>query len=101
MVLDSNAKDLLEIHKFCVETLKADTHAFQFLKGSPHQHSDTMIDLEKIFDQSSAEVYENEQVIWDQLENIRKYDRDNGCRSFVHPKVADLTAPEKSNQKIP
>ena len=47
VVLDSNAHDLQAIHKFCVETLEADTHAFQFLKGSPHQHSDTMVELKK------------------------------------------------------
>ena len=32
----------------CVEEL-CDTHAFQFLKGSPIQHSDIMFDFDKIF----------------------------------------------------
>ena len=32
VVLDENASDLLKIHKYCVENLQCDTHAFQFLK---------------------------------------------------------------------
>ena len=45
---DENAKSLFDIHKYCVEDLKCDTHAFQFLKGSPIQHSDIMFDLKKV-----------------------------------------------------
>ena len=52
MVLDENAKDLLKIHKYCVEELQCDTHAFQFLKGSPIQHSDIMFDFDKIFEKA-------------------------------------------------
>ena len=36
VVLDENVKDLLSIHKYCVEDLQCDTHAFQFLKGLPY-----------------------------------------------------------------
>ena len=56
VVLDENAKDLLKIHKYCVE-LQCDTHAFQFLKGSPIQHSDIMFDFDKIFEKSLSPVY--------------------------------------------
>ena len=48
VILDENASELLDIHKYCVEDLQCDTHAFQFLKGSPIQHSDLMFKLEKI-----------------------------------------------------
>ena len=49
VVLDENAADLLEIHQYCIEDLKCDTHSFQFLKGSPIQHSGLMFKLEKIY----------------------------------------------------
>ena len=31
-ILDENAKDLFDIHLYCLEDLNCDTHAFQFLK---------------------------------------------------------------------
>ena len=31
-VLDENAEDLLDIHKYCMEDLNCDTHSYQFLK---------------------------------------------------------------------
>lgn len=106
VVLDSNAADLLEIHKYCVEVLKANTHAFQFLKGSPLQHSDSMIDLEKVFEESKAETYKNESLIWEQLEEIRQYGLVNNifnhrkCLSHVHPKVADLNSDDPIVPKL-
>ena len=63
VVLDSNAQDLYSIHKYSVETLGANTHAFQFLKGSDLQHSDTMSDMEEMFKPTDAPVYDNIEVI--------------------------------------
>ena len=48
VVLDSNADDLFEIYKYVKEVLKADTHSFQFLKGSPVQHADFTFEYNSI-----------------------------------------------------
>ncbi len=90
VVLDENAKDLLRIHKYCVEDLKCDTHAFQFLKGSPIQHSDIMFKFEKIFEKSTAPVYKNWEHIIDQLNKIRKYNIENNKTGFLHPAAASI-----------
>jgi MoaA/NifB/PqqE/SkfB family radical SAM enzyme len=92
VVLDSNSQDLYSIHKYSVETLGANTHAFMFLKGSDLQHSDTMSDMEEMFKPSAAPVYENIEVIYEQLELIRKYNQTSQSQAFSHPKVCDLSS---------
>lgn len=93
VVLDKNAEDLFEIHKYCIEKLKANTHAFQFLKGSPLQHSDKMHSFQSMFEPSSAPVYERFDVIMEQLELVRQYNQSSPARAFVHPKICDLNSP--------
>ena len=93
VVLDSNAHDLLDIHKYCIEVLGINTHAFQFLKGSPLQHADTMVDMERMFEETHAQTYENMPVIWDQLEQVRQYSAKTSSQVFVHPKFSDLASP--------
>jgi MoaA/NifB/PqqE/SkfB family radical SAM enzyme len=95
VLLDSNAHQLLKIHKFCVEVLKADTHAFQFLKGSSIQHSDIMVDLEEIHKIEKAPVYENFKDIFQQLELIRQYNKTSTASAFVHPKICNLEGEHK------
>ena len=82
VVLDENAKDLLKIHKYCVEELQCDTHAFQFLKGSPIQHSDIMFDFDKIFEKSLSPVYKNWKIIIDQLKEVKSYNKQNNKTAF-------------------
>ena len=90
VVLDENADDLLKIHKYCIEELQCDTHAFQFLKGSPIQHSDIMFDYKKIFDKSSAPVYKKWEIIIDQLKQIKKYNKENNKTGFLHPALSSI-----------
>ena len=71
-ILDTNSNELLDIHKYCIDDLKCDTHAFQFLKGSPIQHSDIMFNLKTIFSESKAETYENWEEIVDQLKKVKR-----------------------------
>ncbi|OUV61125.1 MAG: hypothetical protein CBC82_07225 [Cellvibrionales bacterium TMED122] len=97
VVLDENAKDLLNIHKYCVEKLQCDTHAFQFLKGSPIQHSDVMFHYDKIFEKSTAPVYKNWSTIIDQLEKVKEYNRKYNKTAFLHPALASVA---DDNQKI-
>jgi len=97
MILDENAKDLLEIHKYCVEELGCDNHSFQFLKGSPIQHADYMFEFEDILKKSRAVKYKNFDTIKEQLELVRQYNIRTGKVAYLHPKIADLV----SNKKLP
>ncbi len=58
VVLDKNAGELLDIHRYCVEDLACDHHSFQFLKGSPTQHADYMFTFDDIFKNSQPRVYQ-------------------------------------------
>ena len=90
VVLDDNASELLEIHKYCIEDLKCDTHSFQFLKGSPIQHSDIMFPENKIFEKSSAYIYKNWRAITEELEKVRNYNIENKKTGYLHPAVASI-----------
>lgn len=90
VVLDSNAKDLLAIHRYCVEDLGFDHHSFQFLKGSPTQHADFMFEFEDILKKSHAPVYKEFATIKAQLEEVRQYNLRTGKVCFLHPKVGSL-----------
>ena len=90
VVLDTNAKDLLAIHKYCVEDLGCDHHSFQFLKGSPTQHADYMFQFSDILKESSAPVYKQFALIKDQLERVREYNLETGRTAFLHPKITSL-----------
>ena len=89
-ILDQNAKDLYDIHLYCIEKLKCDTHAFQFLKGSPIQHSDIMFNLKAIFSESKAEVYSNWKDIINQLKKVKEYNILNNKYGFLHPAAASI-----------
>lgn len=94
MVLDENAGDLFEMYKYFIEDLGADTHAFQFLKGSPIQHADHMTEYDEIIKKSQAYVYKRFDLIKEELELVRLYNIQNRGVSFLHPKVDSLTSDE-------
>ena len=90
VVLDENANDLLDVHKYCIKELQCDTHSFQFLKGSPILGCDYMYRFDDIFDKSSAYEYKNWDKIKEQLFLVKKYNFANKKVGFLHPKVDDL-----------
>lgn len=94
LILDENAADLFQIHKYCIEQLKADHHTFQFLKGSALQHSDQMYNLGEIFKKSQAPVYRDFGLIMSELEKVRQYNLEKKTVAFLHPKFADLNTPK-------
>ena len=89
-VLDENADDLLDIHKYCVEDLQCDTHSYQFLKGSPILGCDYMYQFDDIFNKSSAHEYKNWNKMKEQFYLIKKYNYENNKVAFLHPKVDEL-----------
>lgn len=91
VVLDENAHDLFNIHKYCIEDLECDTHSFQFLKGSPIQHADLMFDFNTIYKKSFAPNYKNWNVIKEQLAKVKEYNIENSKYGFLHPQVDSLT----------
>ncbi|WP_066360798.1 radical SAM protein [Aliarcobacter cryaerophilus] len=91
IVLDENADSLYEMYKYAKDALKCDTHAFQFLKGSPLQHSDKMYDITSIYQENFAYKYKNFEVIKNQLFKIAK---ENPKHVFVHPKFIELNDKE-------
>ena len=90
VVLDENAEDLLDVHKYCIEDLKCDTHSFQFLKGSPILGCDYMYKFNNIFEKSSAYEYKKWDAIKEQLYLVKKYNYHNKAVGFLHPKVDEL-----------
>ncbi len=89
-VLDENAEDLLDIHKYCMEDLNCDTHSYQFLKGSPILGCDYMYKFDDIFNKSSAYEYKNWRQIKEQFNKIKAYNFKNKKVAFMKPKVAEL-----------
>jgi MoaA/NifB/PqqE/SkfB family radical SAM enzyme len=89
-VLDENADDLLDIHKYCVEDLQCDTHSYQFLKGSPILGCDYMYQFNDIYNKSSAYEYKNWNKMKEQFNLIKKYNYSNNKVAFLHPKVDEL-----------
>tara|TARA_A100001015_G_scaffold314332_1_gene423547 strand:+ start:260 stop:1378 length:1119 start_codon:yes stop_codon:yes gene_type:complete len=89
-VLDDNADELLDIHKYCVEDLQCDTHSYQFLKGSPILGCDYMYQFDDIFEKSSAYKYKNWDKIKKQLNLIKVYNYENNKVAFMKPKMDEL-----------
>ena len=102
VVLDENAEDLLDVHKYCVEDLQCDTHSFQFLKGSPILGCDFMYQFNDIFKKSNAYEYKKWDKIKEQLNAVKKYNYDNKKVGFLHPKIDELIGDNKplDNEKM-
>jgi MoaA/NifB/PqqE/SkfB family radical SAM enzyme len=90
VVLDENASDLFNIHQYCIEDLKADTHSFQFLKGAPIQFSDHFHPFEESRKSVKAYKYNNWDIIKEQLYKVKEYNVKNSVKGFLHPKFDDL-----------
>lgn len=91
-VLDDNADELFDIHRYCYEVLGGDTHAFHFLKGSPLLQSDVIVDLQDAEKQYRAPRYRRWDVIVGQLEKIRHWNAVHGKKAYILPKMIDLNA---------
>ena len=95
VILDENIGDLFAIHKFMMETLKADTHSLQMLKGATIQHSDLMFDFQKIDSEYEAYQYKNFDEFVNQLNLIKEYDYKYGYKSYLHPSLINLNDEKK------
>ena len=102
VVLDENSDDLFDIHKYCIDDLKCDTHSFQFLKGSPILGCDYMYKFDDIFNKSSAHKYKKWDKIKEQLYLVKKFNFKHKKVGFLHPKFDDIIADENplNDEKI-
>ena len=91
VILEENIQDLFKIHKLVMETLKADTHSLQMLKGAEIQHSDLMFDFEAINKEYEAYQYKKFDLFVDQLNLIKEYDYKHGYKSYLHPSLLDFS----------
>ena len=94
VILDENIPDLIKIHKFAVEELKADTHSFMLLKGADIQHSDIMFDFDRIDEPTDAYEYQNFDELINQLNLIKNYDKKNNKKSYLHPTLINFQQDE-------
>ena len=94
VVFPGNADRLHELHLLVCDALGCDTHAFQFLKGSPLQHAAVMSPLAATFDAAAAPVIDRFDLVARELERLRRHSRATGHKIFLHPKFADLDSPE-------
>jgi MoaA/NifB/PqqE/SkfB family radical SAM enzyme len=92
-ILDENAKDLFDIHLYCLEDLNCDTHAFQFLKGHPIQHADIMFKKEDIFSKHDAHIYKDFDSIVSELKKVKEYNIKNKRWGFLHPSASSIMDP--------
>jgi len=99
VVLDENIDDLFKIHKLTMETLKADTHSLQMLKGAEIQHSDLMFDFQQIDTEYKAYQYKNFDKLVFQLNLIKEYDYKYGYKSYMHPNLINLGDGKKLDEK--
>ena len=90
VVLEENIQDLFSIHKLVMETIKADTHSLQMLKGAEIQHSDLMFNFEQINDEYEAYQYKKFDLLVKQLNLIKEYDYKNGYKTHLHPSLLDF-----------
>jgi MoaA/NifB/PqqE/SkfB family radical SAM enzyme len=95
VILDENIDDLFKIHKMVMETLKADTHSLQLLKGAEIQHSDLMFDFNKIDSNYEAYQYQKFDSFINQLNLIKEYDYKNNFRTYLHPNLVDFSDSNK------
>jgi len=91
VILDDNADSLFDMYSYAKNELECDTHAFQFLKGSPLQHSDKMYDESVMFEKTLAYKYKKFETIIEQLKKIALLNPEN---RFVHPKLLHISIQE-------
>ena len=95
VILDENIDDLFEIHKVVMETLKADTHSLQMLKGAEIQHSDLMFDFQQIDTEYEAYQYKKFSKLVDQFNLIKEYDDKFGYKTYLHPSMIKFEGQKK------
>lgn len=89
-VLDDNSSGLYELYEYAFEELQCDTFAFQFLKGSDSQHSDTPVTIEEL-EVNNNQMYEKWDKIVSELKQVQASVIEKGRSVFMHPSFETFT----------
>lgn len=95
VLLDENAAELHDLHRFCHEELHCDFVNYCLLNGAPMQLSDRMRPFAAVQEPAQPPHYKNWDLILQQLDRNRRYDREHGYLAYLRPKLVDMndTAP--------
>jgi MoaA/NifB/PqqE/SkfB family radical SAM enzyme len=92
VITNENTLVLYDIYKHVIEVLHAESHSFQFLKGSPIQHADRMVDINRIYDKPPNNIYTNISGMAKEFEKISLYVKNNQLKCFSHPGFIDFSS---------
>lgn len=96
VVTEESIPDLFAIFRHVVEDVGVDTHAFQFLKGSPLQHCDKMFDFREIYKSGEPYIYQNVEGLAEQFDKVRAYCIENKRNSYTHPSWFNFRDPAQN-----
>lgn len=101
VILDENAAELHDLHRFCHEELHCDFVNYCLLNGAPMQLSDTMRPFDAVHEPARPPHYENWDLILEQLDRNRRYDRERGHLAYLRPKLIDMNDTGQTEQLRP
>lgn len=90
VLLDETADELFDVHRLAHEELQCDFVNYCLLNGSPMQMADTMEPFESLYREVVPPHYKNWTRILEQIEAIRKYDRQHDYVAYLRPKIIDM-----------
>lgn len=90
VVCDENVFSLHTLYTYIKNEIKPDTHAFQFLKGSPLQHASQMVSFDKIFVVDEAPVLKDFKRVFEGLHNIKNTLVQEKGKVFLHPPMFSI-----------
>jgi MoaA/NifB/PqqE/SkfB family radical SAM enzyme len=102
VILDENAEELHDLHRFCHEELHCDFVNYCLLNGAPMQLSDVMQPFAAVHKPARPPHYKRWDLILAQLDRNRSYDREHGHVAYLRPKLIDMndTAPTAGLQPL-
>jgi MoaA/NifB/PqqE/SkfB family radical SAM enzyme len=101
VLLDETAAELHDLHRFCHEELHCDFVNYCLLNGAPLQLADTMRPFAAVHEPADPPRYEQWDLILEQLDRNRRYDREHGYVSYLRPKLIDMNEDEPTETLRP
>jgi MoaA/NifB/PqqE/SkfB family radical SAM enzyme len=98
VILDETAEELHDLHRFAHQELQCDFVNYCLLNGGPMQLSDTMQPFERLYGDVSPPLYGKWDIILEQIEKNRRYDKAHGYVSYLRPKIVDINLGESTEK---
>ncbi|MEJ2166195.1 MAG: radical SAM protein [Desulfobacterales bacterium] len=90
VILDETAEELHDVHRFAHQELQCDFVNYCLLNGGPMQLSDNMQPFGRLYEDVIPPLYNKWDIILEQIEKNRRYDREHGYVSYFRPKIIDV-----------